>query len=500
MKIILKTPRYGEAKSIVDAHVLAGEYEWTRQDVPGFPIDPFEMGRVLMALYLAANFKKFTAKTFIDRFSKTAFQTYLDVASGNNNDRYLHIKEGLGLKNLKDVYISNHDYPAVNGKGIPDILGNLIEDEMTDRDVGDDPSAFAAFRNKMHFALSVARMSGLDTTGLDAEKICGQAEKQRGHRNGAAHYHYGFVLPGSNAILQGTCSPYAGEKATSELQSEIASILQNRNEIAELDAHLTAAFADYDPDLKPDLHYRYRNLTHMGPDVQVVLVVRGFGDDLVERWTRRGIGHHRLSGSPILEQDLTSCEPHSGPAPVLHELRRTLRLEERRRKIALKAKRAIGPGNIMIDPVTECVLAMLEPHLEGLRRDVLAGNVEKVMPKLELMRTVSGGTNVKGKPERMSRTLPVVFRLKNGRLRCRVPLDKNTTWSRDRLVTRQLPETVRQALIGKPATAIVEHPFTAMLGAVTAARLRNGKTEILFDVPERAISAPATEPSEQQPN
>lgn len=494
MKINIETLHYDDAKTIVDAHVRADDYNWTGEKVPGFPINPFEMGRILMALYLAANFKKLTAQTFLDRFSETDFQAYLDAAGATGRDKSLYVKASLGLKNLTEVFFSDYDCPSITSNKIPAILGNLVDNELTDRDLTGNPAAFTAFRKMMHYALSVARMSGLDATGLDAEDICEQATEIKGQRNGAVRYDFRFIVPGTQAVFGGSCNPYRGEEATSLLQSEIANILHHRDQIDELNRVLSSVFGAYDPGLKPRLECRYRNLAHLGPIIEIVVAVRAFGENLAEKWAHTGIGHHRLTTGAAVSSDLVNTAPGAGRDSLLAELQKTLALEERRRKISLKARKEIGPGNVMLDAITDRVVTMLEPHFPDLRQDVVLGRVDRIMPGIDLMRSVSGGTTVKGKPDRLSKKLPVSFRLRKGRLRCRVPLDKHTSWSHDRLLTRALPETIRQTLVGKPASDVVDHPFTALLGPVTAARLRNGKTEILFDLPERSISGPVIEP------
>lgn len=493
MKINIQTPGYAEAKTVIDAIVRPENFRHASLVAPEIGLTFFEIGRMAMALYLAQNLSiNITEKVVRARYSAPAFQAFLDFHAVRNPSAFSQFKEPLGIKQLTGTYFSvGGGIPAFYGRRLPTIVYDKLRDELTDQGLGGRNEAFPAFIHIVEGALLDLKLRGIDTSGISVDEIRKNTKAQEHWPLSVQHFTSSFSLPGTDIQIQIHVRPYEKQRE-GELAGAIGSCLLYREQLIAINTHLSEAASAYSKVLSPTFLYQWSEGYGEVGNVYISMYHTDIDERLEE--CRR---YTALNNLPVRDK---SCEevlqwiespPISQKSAVI-TLEDTLRKAEKRRKRRLKLKSEIGAGIVLTDPVTLQVLDLVEKGTPDIRERAFAGKAGTVSLPVDLLETVSAGRPVKNNPGRKSKTLQVSFRLKESRLRTRIPLNADYVWSHDRLITPRIPETVLASLAGKDAREVFDHPFTQHLGKVVKARpIAGGKCEIVFDLPEKPVSVPS---------
>ncbi len=490
MKLNFQTPGYAAAKRAVDAVVRPEDFE-NFSAAPGFPVTTFDIARIAMALYLARNLKiEITEKVVKNRFDAEALQAFLDYYA-NRPTSWGHYSAAVGLKQLSRSYFHTTGAGRFTAPRMPEIFYDNLRDELTDQPLVGRPEAIVAFAEHLKIAKSTLRTVGLSPDLIDVNAIVARAERTRGWLGSSDSIKSAFALPVSGIAFSFSMDPYEGSKAGEQVALMLANVLLHERQIELVHDRLTEIAERHDAALAPTLTIQWTESYLETGAIYVSAHINDLNENLEDHRRFEPLGSltiKNVSDAEILE----ALENPKRFNDLLGKFDMALRQTAKRRKRRMAIREQTGQGIVLVDPITEHLLTLIEEKQSGFTEKALRGNAAKSSIKLAMLASVSAGRPVKGNPERISTTIPVSFRLKEARLRSRIPLNADTEWVHDRIITKPLPDAVLQSLIGKTAQDVVAHPFTKHLGSVVRARtIQGGKSEIQFEIPERAITAPS---------
>lgn len=486
-----QTPGYAAAKLVVDAVVMADDFDYAEARSSALPITNFEVARIAMALYLAHNLKiAVTEKVFRDRFNPDDLQAFLEYY-GTRKGQIGYFAGPIGLKALKKAHFSPAGSGQFTAPRLPSIRYDVLRDELTDQALDNRPEAMSAFAAYLDLSKTSLKTVGLSPDLIDVGDILSRAKRKPGWLGHGDSIESTVPLPGTSIVLQFSMNPYEGDKAGEAMAVGLAEAMQHTNEIAIVMQRLDEVVRAHDPAIAPALTVQWTNSYLESGSIYV----SAFFDDIDENLNDH-VRYHPIGS--LIVKDKAPDELHSQldhPRPgkdLLSALKYGLLQVRKRRKKRLQLRKKIGSDVVLVDPITEHLLELIEPEREGFTELALRGDAPKRSIEHSIVSSVSAGRPVKSNPEKTSRMLSVSFRLKEARLRSRIALNEDTEWAHDRIITRALPESIIQNLQGKEAHEVVSHPFTQYLGKVIRTRIiAGGKTEIQFDLSERAISVPS---------
>lgn len=196
--------------------------------------------------------------------------------------------------------------------------------------------------------------------------------------------------------------------------------------------------------------------------------------------------HRHVVDREDAEKELHSTFYARGAAPI-DEFIRGIERAVKTKKTRTKKREEIAKGTLSVDHVAQEMMRRLREYDSSEADEIMRkGKGSASLPVKFTKGIIPERSYIsargKNKGKSIVRTKETInFSTINGEMFVSMRLTDEIRWQKKTMIIAALPETAVSSLVGKPASAVIKHPISEMLGNVKSARNRRNFSYITFE-------------------